>query len=103
MDSYVQREEPHEGPSDEPLELAKTLERSLEEPPAKRKPVWLKEEVREIERIANPKGTFTEGKMPHRISGYVSLVSNINVCEPSSFLTGYKYGRMPCLKNTSLY
>jgi hypothetical protein len=33
-----QREEPHEGPSDEPLEPAEELERTLEESPAKRKP-----------------------------------------------------------------
>jgi hypothetical protein len=38
-----QREEPCEGPSNEPLELAEVLERTLEEPPVKRKPGWLKE------------------------------------------------------------
>jgi hypothetical protein len=42
-ESDDQREEPHEGPSDEPLELAEELERTLEEPPTKRKPTWLKE------------------------------------------------------------
>jgi hypothetical protein len=35
-ESNDQREEPHEGPSKEPLELAEELERTLEEPPAKR-------------------------------------------------------------------
>jgi hypothetical protein len=44
-ESDDQREEPHEGPSDEPLEPAEELERTLEEPPAKRKPRWLKEIV----------------------------------------------------------
>jgi hypothetical protein len=38
-------EEPCEGPSNEPLEPAEVLERNLEEPPAKRKPGWLKEIV----------------------------------------------------------
>jgi hypothetical protein len=37
-----QREEPHKGPSDDPLEPTGELERTPEEPPAKRKPVWLK-------------------------------------------------------------
>jgi hypothetical protein len=40
-----QREEPHEGPSDEPLEPTRELERTLEEPPYKRKPGWLKETI----------------------------------------------------------
>jgi hypothetical protein len=43
-----QREEPHEGPSDEPLEPAEELERTLEEPPAKRKLGWLKETMQEV-------------------------------------------------------
>jgi hypothetical protein len=41
------------------------LERNLEEPPAKRKPGWLKEIVQEEERIVAPKGTFRERKRPH--------------------------------------
>jgi hypothetical protein len=44
-ESDDQREEPHEGPGDEPLESAEELERTLEEPPAKRKLGWLKETV----------------------------------------------------------
>jgi hypothetical protein len=46
-ESDDQREEPHEGPSKEPLEPTEELERTLEEPPAKRKPGWLKETVQE--------------------------------------------------------
>jgi hypothetical protein len=56
------REEPHEGPSDEPLEPVEELERTLEEPPAKRKPGWLKETVQEAEKIVSPKETFRERK-----------------------------------------
>jgi hypothetical protein len=41
-ESDDQREEPHEGPSNEPLEPAKVLEINIEEPLAKRKPGWLK-------------------------------------------------------------
>jgi hypothetical protein len=84
-DSNVQREEPHEGPSDEPLEPAEELERTLEEPPAKRKPGWLKETMQEAEKIATPKGTFRESKRPHRFGGYVALMSSISDVEPSSF------------------
>jgi hypothetical protein len=39
------REEPREGPSNEPLEPAEVLERILEEPPVKRNLGWLKEIV----------------------------------------------------------
>jgi hypothetical protein len=46
-DSDDQREEPREGPSNEPLKPAKVLEITLEEPPAKRKPGWLKEIMQE--------------------------------------------------------
>jgi hypothetical protein len=42
-ESDDQREEPHEGPSDKSLKPAEELERTLEEPPAKRKPGWLKQ------------------------------------------------------------
>jgi hypothetical protein len=50
-ESDDQREEPHGGPSDEPLEPAEELERTLEEPPTKRKPGWLKETVQEPKRM----------------------------------------------------
>jgi hypothetical protein len=84
-ESDDQREEPHEGPSDDPLEPAEELERTLEEPPAKRKPAWLKETVQEAEKIAAPKGISRESKRPHRYRGYVALMSSISDVEPSSF------------------
>jgi hypothetical protein len=84
-ESDDQREEPREGPSNEPLEPVEVLERTLEEPPTKRKPRWLKEIVQEAERIVAPKGTFRERKRPHRFGGYVALMSNISDVEPSPF------------------
>jgi hypothetical protein len=44
-ESDNQREEPQEGPSDEPLQPVEELERTLGEPLAKRKPGWIKETV----------------------------------------------------------
>jgi hypothetical protein len=41
-ESDDQREEPCEGPSNEPLEPVEVFERTLEEPLGKRKPGWLK-------------------------------------------------------------
>ena len=50
-ESDDQREEPREGPSNEPLEPAEVLERTLEEPLAKRKPGWFKETVQEAKKL----------------------------------------------------
>jgi hypothetical protein len=61
------------------------LERTIEEPPAKRNPGWLKEIVQEAERIVSPTATFRERKRPHRFGGYVALMNNISDDEPSSF------------------
>jgi hypothetical protein len=61
------------------------LEITLKEPPAKRKPGWLKEIVQEAKRIVSLKGTFRERKRPHRFGGYVALMNNISDAEPSSF------------------
>jgi hypothetical protein len=54
-ESNDQREEPRKGPSNEPLKPAEVLERTLEEPPDKRKPGWLKEIVQKAERIDSPR------------------------------------------------
>lgn len=80
--SSSQREENEDDLSLEPIE---TLERSLEEPPTKRRPGWLKETLQEAERIVAPKGTFRERKRPHRYGGYVVLVNNLIDYEPSEF------------------
>jgi hypothetical protein len=61
------------------------LEKNLEEPPAKRKPGWLKETVQEAKKIDAPKGTIRESKRPHMFGVYVSLTSNISDAEPFSF------------------
>jgi hypothetical protein len=61
------------------------LERTLEEPLAKRKRGWLKETMQEAEKIDAPKGTSRESKRLHRFEGYVALMSNISYAESSSF------------------
>jgi hypothetical protein len=84
-ESYDQREEPHEGPINEPLEPNEVLETTLEEPPAKRKPGWLKEIVQKAERIVAPKGIFRERKRPHSFGGYVALMRSISDSKPDLF------------------
>lgn len=70
---------------DIPLEPIENLERTLEEPPVKRKPTWFKETLQESEKLATPKGTFRESKRPHRYGGYVALVNNLIDSDPSMF------------------
>jgi hypothetical protein len=41
--------------------------------------------MQEAERIVALKGTFKERNRPHRLGGYVALMSNISVVKPSSF------------------
>jgi len=85
--SDFQREESHDDPRDQDvvLEPAEELERSLEEPPFKRRPAWFKEILQEAEKHAAPPGTFRESRRPQRFAGYVALVSNISDAEPSLF------------------
>ena len=70
---------------DAALEPVEVLERSLEDPPIKRRPAWFKETLQDAERHAAPSGTFRESKRPQRFVGYVALVSNISDAEPSLF------------------
>ena len=57
----IQREESDEisDPVD-PIEPVELLERSLDAPPAKRRPAWIQETLQEAERRAAPLGTFRE-------------------------------------------
>jgi hypothetical protein len=70
---------------DSVLEPAEILERSLEEPPIKRRLTWLKETLQEAEKHAAPSETFRESKRPQRFTSYVALISNISDTEPSLF------------------
>jgi hypothetical protein len=67
------------------LEPAEILERSLEEPPIKRRLTWLKETLQEAEKHTAPSETFGESKRPQRFTSYVALISNISNTEPSLF------------------
>ena len=86
-DSDSQREDNYDDPMDHitPLELAENLERSLEDPPTKIKPIWFKETMQEAEKLTAPKGTFRESKRPHRYGGYVAFISKIINSEPTTF------------------
>lgn len=68
-----------------PLELVENLERSLEDPPAKRKLAWFKETMQEAEKVTTPKGTFRESKRPHRYGGYMAFISKIINSKPTTF------------------
>ena len=69
-------EEPEE-PLDrvDTMDLVEQIERPMEVPPAKRKPAWCREILREAEKHAAPSGTFRESNRPQRFSGYVALMA----------------------------
>ena len=87
LDFDSQREDNYDDSMDRITRLkpAENLERSLEDPPAKRKPTWFKETMQEVEKVIAPKGTFRESKRPHRYGGYVTFISKIINSEPSTF------------------
>ena len=80
----IQREEEHDE-YDEALEPTEIVERSLEEPPAKRMPVWFRETLQEVEKHVAPPRMFRESKRPQKFAGYVALVSQINDAAPILF------------------
>jgi hypothetical protein len=52
--------------------LRDSIEFPLEKPPAKRKPTWCREILKEAEKHATPKGTFRESKKPDKYSGLIA-------------------------------
>lgn len=81
----IQREEEQE------IELAEELERTLEEPPTKRRPAWFKETLQEAERQSIPLGTFKESRRPQKFAGYVAMVSQRNDAEPTLYEEATKH------------
>jgi hypothetical protein len=69
----------------EPIESEEQIERPLEAPQVKRKPAWCREILHEAERHGAPSGTFRERKRPHKYSGYVANMEQINNVEPTNF------------------
>lgn len=77
----IQREEEQ----DMALEPTEEIERSIEEPPTKRRHAWFKETLQEAKRHATPSGTLRESRRPHKFIGYVALVSQLSDAEPTLY------------------
>lgn len=67
------------------LEPTEEVERSIEEPPAKRSLAWFRETMQEAEKYTISSRTFRESRRPQKYVGYVALVSQLNDAEPSLF------------------
>ena len=61
------------------------IEFPLEKPPAKRKPTWCCEILKEAENHAAPQGTFRESKKPDKYSGLIAQLNFLIDIEPSNF------------------
>jgi hypothetical protein len=62
-----------------------SIEFPLEKLPAKRKPTWCREILKEAEKHAAPKGTFRESKKPDKYSGLIAQLNLVIDSEPSTF------------------
>jgi hypothetical protein len=71
---------------DSVLEPAEVLERSLEEPPIKRRLTWLKENSTRSRETCSPFQELSEKEKGHKgLQVMFALVSNLNDTEPSLF------------------
>jgi hypothetical protein len=62
-----------------------SIEIPLEAPPAKRRPAWCREILKEAEKHATPKGTFRESKKPNKYSGLIAQLNHVINSKPSTF------------------
>jgi hypothetical protein len=51
----------------------------------RKRPTWLQNTLQKAKGHADPKGSFRENKIPHRLSSYVALMRNITDSKPSIF------------------
>jgi hypothetical protein len=65
--------------------IRNSIEFPLEKPPAKRKPAWCREILKEAEKHATPKGTFKESKKPNKYLGLIAQLNLVTDSEPSTF------------------
>jgi hypothetical protein len=83
-----QREETSEFPVDPSRD---TIEFPMEIPPAKRKPAWCREILKEAEKHSAPKGTFRESKKLDKYSGLIAHLNTVIDSEPSTFVDASKH------------
>ena len=82
----VQREEPDEHVDlADPMEIVEPIERPIDAPPTKRRPIWLRETLQEAKKHSAPLGTFGEGGRTQRYSGYVAQMTHIIDVNPSTY------------------
>jgi hypothetical protein len=51
----------------------------------KKRPTWLQNTLQEVEKHADPSGSFKESKRPQKFSRYVALMSKIIDSKPSTY------------------
>lgn len=55
------------------------------DPRTRKRPLWLRDTLQDVEEHATPRGTFRESKKPSQFQGYVVSMSNIIQAEPCTF------------------
>jgi len=51
----------------------------------RKRPTWIRETLREVEKHVAPNNAFKESKRPHKFLSYMALTSHIISSEPSSY------------------
>eukprot|EP00253_Pinus_taeda_P021630 PITA_21630 len=77
-DTLDAQEDPEPEPDlvDEPMKPMDPLDPSCD-PPARKRPLWLRDTLQDVDIHATPRGTFKESKKPCKFQGYIVAMSNI--------------------------
>jgi len=68
------------------------IDRPPSEPPTSRKrSLWLKDTLEDVEKHIEQRGTFCESKKPNKYQGYVAAMSTIVQSEPCTFKEAVKH------------
>lgn len=70
---------------DDPMEPMDPLDPPPCDPPARKRSLWLKDRLQDVEKHVVARGTFRESKKPCRYQAYVVTTSNMIQDEPHTF------------------
>ena len=82
--------------TDEPMSNIEGPMDPIDPPPgepstSRKRPLWLKDTLEDVERDVAPRGTFRESKKPNRYQGYLATMSTIVQSEPCTFEEAVKH------------
>lgn len=70
---------------DDPMGPMDPSDPSPWDPPARKRPLWLKDTLQDVEKHVVAHGTFTESKKPYKYQAYVVVINNMIQVQPHTF------------------